>query len=68
MANHAVEYRVANSGYGTFAAEMRFDGAEEALWREGIQPGWHAFKRSKTRAVCERAIALDRANRAAGDR
>ena len=44
---------------------LRFDGADEALWRDGIRPGWHAFKRSKTRAVCERAIALDRANRAA---
>jgi hypothetical protein len=60
-----VEYRVTNSGTGTFAAEMRFDEPDDALWRQGIEPGWHAFKRSKTRAVCERAIVLDRANRAA---
>ena len=60
------EFRLRETCTG-WIAEMRFDAPDEELWAIGILPGWHVFKRSKTRDVAEKVAkqAFDQADEAA---
>lgn len=56
------EYRIAQlareGGNPIYYAQMRYTAPDEQLRAEGIMPGWHNFKSSISREVCDKAVDL----------